>query len=138
LVLDTNVFVAAFATHGLCEAIVELCLDQHEIAVSRELLDETKRNLIRKVKLPERTAEEIVEFIESNAKVVTPSEVEKSACRDSSDLKVLGTAVAFEAEYLVTGDKDLFVMRRIGKTQIVSPTAFARILTVRPPIPVAF
>lgn len=131
LVLDTNVFVAAFATHGLCEAILELCLDQHEIAVSRELLDETRRNLIKKVKLPERTADEIVQFIESNAQVVTPSSLDESACRDSSDLKILGTAVACEAEYLVTGDKDMLVLRKIAKAQIVSPTAFARILAVR-------
>ena len=27
VVLDTNVLVAAFATHGLCEAVLELCVD---------------------------------------------------------------------------------------------------------------
>jgi len=27
VVLDTNVLAAAFATHGLCEAVLELCVD---------------------------------------------------------------------------------------------------------------
>ena len=131
IVLDTNVFIAAFATHGLCEAIMELCLDKHEMAVSRELLAEIRRNLVRKVKLPERTADEIVEFIESETELVTPAELDKSACRDSGDLKILGTAIAFESEYLVTGDQDMLVLGRIGKTKIVSPSSFARIIAKR-------
>ena len=31
VVLDANVIVAAFASRGLCEAILELCLSEHEI-----------------------------------------------------------------------------------------------------------
>ena len=131
VVLDTNVYMAAFATHGLCEAIVELCLDQHEMAASTGLLAEVKRNLVRKIKLPERTAREVVAFIESKTELVVPCDLDRSACRDSDDLKILGIAIAFCADYLVTGDQDMLVLGRIQKTKIVSPGAFARILSLR-------
>ena len=45
IVLDANVVVAAFASRGLCESILELCLHSHEIVLSQELLDEILRNL---------------------------------------------------------------------------------------------
>ena len=73
IVLDTNVFVAAFATHGVCEAIMELCLDQHELGVCLELLSEVKRNLVKKLKIPEselkkgikwKTKKELTEMVE--------------------------------------------------------------------------
>ncbi|MCX7012641.1 MAG: putative toxin-antitoxin system toxin component, PIN family [Candidatus Sumerlaeota bacterium] len=128
IVLDTNVFVAAFAAHGLCEAVMELCLDQHEMAVSRELLEEIRRNLIKKAKLPEQTADEIVSFVRSKAGLVIPAQLNPSACRDADDLKILGTAIAFRADYLLTGDKDLLVVKRFHGIEIVTPRAFARIL----------
>ena len=52
VILDANVVVAAFASRGLCESILELCLDSHEIILSEHLLDEISRNLIKKIKLP--------------------------------------------------------------------------------------
>jgi putative PIN family toxin of toxin-antitoxin system len=128
VVLDTNVLVAAFATHGLCSAVLELCLDQHEIGISRQLLGELRRNLIKKVKLPEQTADEIVLFLESRATMVVPAAVDKSACRDPDDLKILGTAIAFGSDFLITGDQDLLVLKEVKGSHIVSPGSFAHAL----------
>ena len=128
VVLDTNVFVAAFASRGLCEAVVELCLDRHRVGVSRELLQELRRNLVRKVKLPPATADEIVRFVESRSETVSPTPVPESSCRDADDLKILGTAIAFGADCLITGDQDLLVLKQIHATRIVSPREFGRIL----------
>lgn len=127
IVLDTNVIVAAFAAHGLCEAVMELCLDRRELGVSRDLLEEIRRNLVKKIKLPEPTAEEIVSFIQSKAELVVPVELEPSACRDADDLKILGTAITFGADYLVTGDKDMLVLEHIRGIEILTPRAFARL-----------
>ena len=51
VVLDSNVIVAAFASRGLCESILELCLDSHEVVLSEGLLAETRKNLSKKIKL---------------------------------------------------------------------------------------
>lgn len=51
----------------------------------------------------------------------------KIAIRDKKDLMVLGTALDSHADYLVTGDKDLLVLKHqkaMGKLSIVTPTQF--------------
>ena len=61
--LDTNVLLAAFATHGLCEALLETCLVGHEIVTSDHILAELRRHLIGKFRMPVRRAEELVAFV---------------------------------------------------------------------------
>ena len=40
IVLDANVIIVAFAARRLCESIMELCLNEHEIVLSDDLSDE--------------------------------------------------------------------------------------------------
>ena len=40
VVVDTNVLLAAFATHGLCEAVLEQALSSHQLVLSEHILDE--------------------------------------------------------------------------------------------------
>jgi len=103
-------------------------LDQHEVAVSRGLLSELRRNLIRKMGAPEQLADEIVSSLESRATVVTPAPVDTSVCRDPDDLKILGTAAAFGADYLVTGHQDLLIIEQFSGFQIVLPSFFAHVV----------
>jgi predicted nucleic acid-binding protein len=44
------------------------------------------------------------------------------ALRDKADGPVLGTLLAAQADYLITGDKDLLALA--GKYPIVTPAAF--------------
>lgn len=48
--------------------------------------------------------------------------------RDPADDKFLATAVAAQADYLVTEDNDLLVLKEYQGVNIVSATAFARLL----------
>ncbi|HEX9670444.1 MAG TPA: putative toxin-antitoxin system toxin component, PIN family [Thermoanaerobaculia bacterium] len=50
--------------------------------------------------------------------------VEQPACRDPDDDWVLATAVAGEAEVIVTGDGDLLDLRSYRGIAILSPRAF--------------
>ena len=131
IVLDTNVFIAAYATHGLCQSILELCLDRHDLFVSRGLLAEIRRNLVKKIRLPASVAEEIVRFITSKSALVEPDVHEPGACRDPDDVLILGTATAVRADFIVTGDQDLLVLKKFRGIAIASPTAFARLLKDR-------
>lgn len=51
-----------------------------------------------------------------------------SLCRDPKDDYLLELAVSSSADFIVTGDKDLLELERIGKTVIVSPMDFDLIL----------
>ncbi len=122
VVLDTNVLIAAFAARGLCEAVVELCLQNHEIIVSAPLLLEVEEKLKSKLGLPEGIAADIIEFLRSQAMVVEPNAVSADACRDPNDLMVLGTAEA--ATCIVTGDEDLLTLETFGDILILTPRKF--------------
>ena len=128
VVLDANVVVAAFASRGLCEAIFELCLDTHEIVLSEHLLREIHRNLVKKVKLPKKGADQIIALLRDNGVVVKPADLPTDACRDPDDIPVLGLAVAAEADCIVTGDKDLLVVEKFRSIRILSPRGFSEII----------
>jgi len=130
VVLDTNVLLAAFATRGLCEAVFEVCLAAHEIVLSEHILKELRRHLRVKFKVPASHADQVIAFLRrslrlrEHAALVKPAKVPASACRDHSDLPVLGTAVAAESDCLVTGDRDLLDLKEFRGIPILSPRAF--------------
>lgn len=49
-------------------------------------------------------------------------------CRDAADDYLLSLAKTAKARYLVTGDKDLLVIGKIGTCEIVTPTTFEDIV----------
>jgi putative PIN family toxin of toxin-antitoxin system len=124
IVLDSNVVVAAFAARGLCESLLEFCLGNHEILLSEPLLDEIRRNLVKKVKLERQTVAGIERLLRENGSLLEPATIAADTCRDTDDLHILGLAKIGKADYLVTGDDDLLVLNRFGRCRIVTPRQF--------------
>ena len=128
IVLDTNIIISAFATRGLCEAIFELCLDRPDLLISVKLIDEVDRNLRKQIKLQPVVIKQIVQLLRENGTLYKPSEINSGVIRDPNDLHILGLAVAGTADYLITGDKDLLVVEKIGSCRILSPRRFSEIV----------
>jgi putative PIN family toxin of toxin-antitoxin system len=124
IVLDTNVVIAAFAARGLCEPVFELCLEKHEMVISDFLLEELREKLLKKIKLPRDSIEDIIELYSKHSRKVIPAHIEKEICRDPEDVPVIGTCVSGGAEYLISGDKDLLVLKKFGNIQILTPREF--------------
>jgi putative PIN family toxin of toxin-antitoxin system len=128
IVLDANVIIAAFAARGLCESIMEVCLSEHEIALSDDLFDEILRNLRQKIKLPPDVVDNIGTLLREHSDISIPAPLAKDVCRDPDDIKILGLAVASNADYIVTGDKDLLVLKSFQGIPILNPRSFSDIL----------
>ena len=124
VVIDANVAIAAAATHGLCEAIMELCIEQHQIILCRGILDEIEDKLRNKLRIPQPIISEFIKLLEKNAQVVRPGIVDSAACRDPNDLMVLGVAISGDADAMITGDKDLLTLKRYKRVKIVTPRTF--------------
>ncbi len=124
VILDANVLIAAVAGRGLCDALLELCLEEHDLIVSRELLDEVHRNLTRKIKLPEAEARDFCGLLRRNADMASPAAMAGDACRDAEDLHLLGLCKSSHADFLVTGDRDLIEAGWRGATRVVTPRQF--------------
>ena len=58
----------------------------------------------------------------------TPHPKLRAVCRDPDDIKILGLAVASNADYIVTGDKDLLVLKSFQGILILNPRSFSGIL----------
>lgn len=124
VVLDANVLVAAFGFGGICRAIVDVCIDSHQMILSEHLLEEVHRHLLDKFNHPPSMADERISLLREVADIVTPSTVQADACRDDNDLPVLGTLVAAQADCLVTDDKDLLILGKFDGRPILSPRQF--------------
>ncbi|MCC7408484.1 MAG: putative toxin-antitoxin system toxin component, PIN family [Phycisphaeraceae bacterium] len=124
VVLDTNVLLAALGTRGLCEALMDVCIESHELVLSQHILDELHEHLSGKFKMPKRRAAEVVSFLREHAELVEPASVAKGTVKDRDDLPVLGTAVAAKADVLVTGDHELQALGVFHGIPILSPRAF--------------
>ena len=124
VVLDTNVIIASFATRGLCHAVFDLCLDRFEIVISSFLIKEVETNLARKLKLPHKLIREITEFLSEEAKTIEIDDIPRDVCKDPADARVLALVQKSEASYLITGDKELLAIKKIGSSKILSPRQF--------------
>lgn len=124
VVLDTNVLLAAYGFGGVCLELTELCLGQHEVVLSEHILGEFQRHLRDKFHLGQQQATAITDRLRSRVVCVVPSAVGPEAFGDPTDLPVLGTLLAADADCLVTGDKGLLALGEFGGRPILSPRQF--------------
>jgi putative PIN family toxin of toxin-antitoxin system len=121
ILLDTNVLFAAFLSHGVCSGLYEEALLHAEIIVSEEILSELGEKLVSKGKLTKTEAAEVIVAVRSDAVIVGAESLGKPVCRDPDDDMVLGSALAGKADVIVTGDKDLLVLKTFRKIPIITP-----------------
>ena len=123
VVFDTNVLLAGIFSRGLCEALLDVCLGSEEcaVALSEHILDEFVRHAVDKFAAQPDEVRGAVEFLRSQVQMIQPAPVPAGSCPDADDLPVLGTALAAQADCLVTGDKQLLQLKRFRGVAIVSP-----------------
>ncbi len=124
VVLDSNVLVAAFATHGVCNEIFEYCLRNTSILCSDFITSEVERILLHKIKTPAKKSSEIIQYLKVHAKWVAPEIENVETLRDPNDQMIIATALTGGADYLITGDKDILILKKVKKVVIISPRDF--------------
>jgi len=124
VVFDSNVLVAAFATHGVCHELFEYCLKSTTILCSDYISEEVRRILIQKIKIPAKKASEIIHYLKNQTQWIFPENIEVENLRDPNDQMVIATALSGGADYLITGDKDLLVLKIVKELVILSPRDF--------------
>ncbi len=128
---DTNVLVAALATRGLAADVVHVVLAEHDLLVPAVVLDELRRVLAAKFKLPAARIAEIEAFFREHEVIPKPQQILDLDVRDRADAWVLASAMAGRAEVLVTGDQDLLVLDGKAPVRILTPRGFWEIARAR-------
>jgi hypothetical protein len=124
VILDTNVILAAFAGRGLAHALFELCLEKHEIIISEHILSEVQGNLQKKMKMPKDKVLMITVYLRELCTFSNHKRLHKEACRDIDDVKILGLSEVAKPDYIITGDKDLLVLKKFHSVPIITPREF--------------
>lgn len=127
--LDTNVLVAAFATRGLCADVVRVVLAEHQLITAEVVLTELHAVLIRRIKLPHATAEDILALLRDQEVVPKPPKSSGLPIRDPDDRWILASAMAGRADVWVTGDRDLLDVAGKAALPIVDPRGFWDLLS---------
>jgi putative PIN family toxin of toxin-antitoxin system len=122
--LDTNVLVSAFATRGLCADVFRHILAEHDLITGEVIIIELRRVLRDRIKIPAPIISSIEQLLRDQIVVPKPSEPHPLPIRDAADRWVLASAVAGEADVLVTGDSDLLEMASQAPIKIVDPRGF--------------
>ena len=127
LVLDTNVLIAAFISHGVCNELLEHCVINHDVVLSQFILDELKTKLTTKFKFTTRDAASVVSLLRSRCSVVRTQALPAPVSRDPDGDNIIATALSGSCDCIITGDKDLLVLKKTGDILIVSPSHFWQI-----------
>ena len=131
IVLDTNWYVSASINRNSRRRLYDLLINENlTIFYSGELLAEYESVISRKKFEKFIRPEQVNRFIGLVLTRLKPIEI-KTLVRLSRDAKenfLLSIAIDCGADYLVTGDPDLLVIKDFGKTKILNMTEFSKII----------
>ncbi|MDI7277874.1 MAG: putative toxin-antitoxin system toxin component, PIN family [Anaerolineae bacterium] len=136
-ILDANILIAYLLTPEQDSAISRIVraafLGEFRLLLPEELLEELARKARAKEYLLRRIApEDLIELaaIVSQVAETIPriTDAIPAVTRDPKDDYLLAYAVVGQADYLVTGDRDLLTLERVGATSIVTALEFWEVL----------
>jgi putative PIN family toxin of toxin-antitoxin system len=138
VILDTNVLISSLAFDAVCEKCLIKCLDNSQIFIYqsettftefKEKIYQGRLDKILKKSKRKLTQKQINSFVEGflQASKLIPNPIQKiNLSRDQGDNKFLELAKEIQADYLITGDKDLLVLKIFEKTKILKPSEFLK------------
>lgn len=130
VIVDTNCWISFLIGKRLANLVSLLSSDKIELVLSEELLDEimevTQRRKFARY-FPQEFAESLMAFLRIKGQLYDTTEATVKMCRDSEDDFLLELAVIAHADYLVTGDNDLLVMKKIEQCRIVDIATFEQL-----------
>jgi uncharacterized protein len=130
VIIDTNIWISFLLTKDYKKLDRIINHRKIIIVVSKELIEEiievTQREKFKKY-FAFRDLKDLLKRIESRSVFVNVKS-EVSECRDSKDNFLLSLALDGKATHLITGDKDLLILKKFQKAKILSITEY--LLTV--------
>jgi hypothetical protein len=128
ILLDTNVWLAILTTDGQCRRVWRNVRRSSTICASPEILAEVEDKLRVKFGFSPRHAQLITAFVRRQSAPVQADAVPPKICRDPDDDLILSAAVNAGCTHLVTGDKDLPVLKTVSGVVILNPREFDKLV----------
>jgi putative PIN family toxin of toxin-antitoxin system len=122
--LDTNVIASAIATRGLCADVLRTVIEFHDFVVSDLLVTELRRVLKDKFGASPDLIADVVWLLSQDTIASDVEPLHNVPLSDPADIAIVSSALNGEADVLVTGDKEILDLRRIGSLEILTPRQF--------------
>ena len=125
-VFDTNVLIAAFLTEGLCSGLLIRARKQaFNLVLCDDIIREFEGILIKKFKLTSTDISEISAIVsEAASEILHKLNPVPNICRDPNDDMMIACAIDATADYIVTGDDDLLILKKYKDIIIINPRNF--------------
>jgi putative PIN family toxin of toxin-antitoxin system len=124
VVLDTNVLVAAHFNPGSASnRILELCQRKELVLVLTSHILKEFSLILRNISA-RKSFQKRVDKIISQAILIKKAPRVNVVTEDPEDNKFLSCALAGKADYIITSDRHLLVLRKFRGTKIVKPVQF--------------
>ncbi len=128
IIIDTTLWISFLITKDFSNLDEIIFSRQGILIFSQELLDEfldvARRPKFKKFFSPSNI-EDLLETIEEYAEFVTV-QTRIEVCRDPKDNFLLSLSIDGNADFLITGDKDLLTLTKFGETTITSISEFIK------------
>jgi len=122
--LDTNVIASATATRGLCADVLRTVIEFHDLVVSDQLVGELRRVLKDKFGASPDLIADVVWLLRQDTIVSEAEPLRDLPLSDRADVAIVSSALNGEADVLVTGDKEILDLHRVGSLEILTPRQF--------------
>jgi putative PIN family toxin of toxin-antitoxin system len=129
IIVDTNLFVSFLITKNFQFLNNLLSEDKVDIVVCDELLEEIEEVCTRpkfKTQITSLDLQKLLEMLSSSSlsqKILS----EVNVSRDLKDNYLLALAKDSDADFLITGDKDLLSINKFSKTHIITISEFKQL-----------
>lgn len=128
IVLDTNVFISSIVFKGNCREVFNEVIENDQCFISPFILNELKNKLQSKFLIIPSDVLDLENDILRVLILQNPHTDFPSICRDNYDNNILQIAESVNADYIITGDKDLLVLQKFKQIKIISPSEYLQIL----------
>lgn len=121
LVFDTNIFISALVIPGSRaeKAILRILDGADTLLISKPILDELLSTLARKFSRDPEALSQVAVMMMEMAELVEPrNKVE--VFKDDPDNRILECAESGRADVIVTGDKEMLLLKRYQGIQLIS------------------
>jgi putative PIN family toxin of toxin-antitoxin system len=129
IVADTNVYISGTFWPGLNRLVLNLARNEVlTLVCSPSVLQEISRTLQgKKFGLSKAQLDVLIKDLLSYTWPVVEPPFVHPRLRDPKDNFICSLAIKSRASYLVTGDKDLLVLKRVQKTRILTARGFLEV-----------
>jgi uncharacterized protein len=135
VILDTNVLLSALVFGGVPQKVVTHCIDSSDVSIylsepiwseiNHKFLGTRVMEIAKKSKreITKQQIEQFLDVVRDNTACISIGQ-KFDVCRDVKDNMFLDLAFACQADYLISGDKDLLSLETFESTKIILPSVF--------------